>query len=135
MNQYKEIVHFLKFHKYEMFLALVIYAGALFPSFMLVEMLLKSGKSIYQVEWILMLPAIPFALYTEYSYRKLGYIKTVSYAIYSFFLVNFLLLAFENSARGIFPAYYGYGVFFALLASGPFVVDIGKCPCRKDLEQ
>lgn len=88
--------YMLKNHLYEMIYFFLIYIFSLFPMFLIFLNLPDKVEHKNLIMACILMTSIPASLYTEYSFRKLGYSKHKSQGAFTFLALSSVLLLLVN---------------------------------------
>lgn len=138
MKSFKSLKHFLTVHKKEAIYFFLIYIFSIIPGmigFEVVRRTLPSQKLLLLL--LLIMPTIPVCIFTEYSYRKMGYKKPIITALNTFIVLNFSLILLLNFDLKFLPSIYN--VVFTLLGvlmsgGGYFLVKGDMCSCGREFK-
>ncbi len=135
MRIIKSIKHFISVHKKEAIYFFLIYIFAIIPGmigFEIVRRVFHSDKLLMLA--LLVMPTIPVCIYTEYTYRKMGYKKPIVAALNTFIMLNFSLIILLNFDFKFLPPFYN----IVLAALGVLIGGCGyyfskgdTCNCEK----
>lgn len=85
---------------------------------------------------LLSMPTIPVCIFTEYSYRRMGYRKPIISALNTFVVLNFALILLLNLDNKFLPSSYNIFIIISGLLLGGFgyyFVKGDTCSCRREL--
>lgn len=135
MKIIKSIKHFFSEHKKEVIYFFLIYIFAIIPGMIGFEI----ARRVFPSEKLLMLlllvmPTIPVCIYSEYSYRKMGYKSPIATAVNSFIVLNFPMVLLLNLDNKFLPSIYNILIIvLGLLLGGVgyYFVKGDTCSCKK----
>lgn len=133
MKYIEEIKHFWVKHTKEMIYFLMIYFFSVVQSGMIFLYLKKHNQSQLLMVLSLIISSIPASIYTEYSYRVIGFKKSIRGAVITFVLLNSFLLLIMNLDHRFLPFFYNY-IFLFLIAGGFYFSKGDTCSCNRALE-
>ena len=88
--------YMIKNHLYEMIYFFLIYIFSLFPMFLLFLNLPDKVEHRNLIMACVLMSSIPASLYTEYSFRKLGFVKHKAQGIFTYIALTSVFLLLVN---------------------------------------
>lgn len=127
------LIHYFKEHKKDLFYFVLIYTFSIMPVSLC--LLALSKHMDFSPEFLLAISlsgSVPAGLYTEYSYRKLGYQKVWLSAIWTYFFMVIITMGYlvdvfiENLMAGFWIYFWAFLAFYLL---GLIYFKDDRCSC------
>lgn len=133
MKIINDIKHFLIKHTKEMVYFMLIYFFSIIQGMMIFLYLKKNNHSPVLMTLSLVISSIPACIYTEYSYKAIGFKKPVFGAVVTFILLNSFLLMIANLDHKFLPTFYNY-IFGILIIGGFYISKDDTCSCVRSTD-